>query len=287
MSAAAQSALADARKTARMLEEQLAVLAGAQSQLSEKLNQAGRRLRSCQNAKQWSSALVEATQGFCGRAALFALSGRCLRLQAVRGIQMSDCLAEIPLASAPAFTTAVESEDTVVAICTKGELSQAIAALVGEAPGRRCSLFPIAARERVAAILYADAIEGSVDRNALEVLAAIAALVLETRLGNYKPANWADLERDEQQLHLRARRFARVAVARIKLYHSQAVKNGRAGRDLYTSLKQEIDSGRETFRNDFLSSSPAMVDYFHLEIVRMLANEEGELLGPDYPGPMV
>jgi hypothetical protein len=29
------------------------------------------------------------------------------------------------------------------------------------------------------------------------------------------------------------------------------------------------------------------VDYLHLELVRTLANDDVELLGQDYPGPMV
>jgi hypothetical protein len=30
-----------------------------------------------------------------------------------------------------------------------------------------------------------------------------------------------------------------------------------------------------------------MVDYLHLELIRTLANDDAELLGKDYPGPMV
>jgi hypothetical protein len=75
-------------------------------------------------------------------------------------------------------------------------------------------------------------------------------------------------------------------VAEIRLYKSENVKNGRAGQDLYTSLKTEIDSAREVFRHDFISRSPTMVDYLHGELVRTLANDDAALLGPDYPGPM-
>jgi hypothetical protein len=64
------------------------------------------------------------------------------------------------------------------------------------------------------------------------------------------------------------------------------VKNGRAARDLYTSLREEIDSAREIFRRDFLSGT-GMVDYLHLELVHTLANGEVQLLGSDYPGPML
>jgi len=76
-------------------------------------------------------------------------------------------------------------------------------------------------------------------------------------------------------------------VAGIRLYQSESVKNGRAAHDLYTSLKTEIDSARDAFRSEFLNASDSMVDYLHLELVRTLANDDVELLGPEYPGAMV
>ena len=36
-----------------------------------------------------------------------------------------------------------------------------------------------------------------------------------------------------------------------------------------------------------MTSSPTMVDYLHLELVRSLANDDAILLGPNYPGPLV
>ena len=102
-----------------------------------------------------------------------------------------------------------------------------------------------------------------------------------------RATSWFTLDREEQNLHLRAQRFARVVVAEMRLYHAQAVKTGRTERNLYKQLQSEIDKGRETFRTDFLSKSSSMVDYLHLELVRTLANDEGDLLGTEYPGPMV
>jgi hypothetical protein len=92
---------------------------------------------------------------------------------------------------------------------------------------------------------------------------------------------------EEQDLHLKAQRFARNQAAEIRLYKSEDVKNGRTGSNLYTSLKAEIDSARETFRRDFLSGPGKMADYVHLELVRTLANDDVQLLGPDYPGPLL
>ena len=75
---------------------------------------------------------------------------------------------------------------------------------------------------------------------------------------------------------------------RIRLELSpEAVKEGRARKDLYGALRTDIDSGREIFRQTFLSATPTMVDYFHLELLRTLANDDPALLGEKYPGPLV
>jgi hypothetical protein len=95
----------------------------------------------------------------------------------------------------------------------------------------------------------------------------------------------AKLPKDEQEMHARAQRFARVRVAEMRLYRAQAVKQGRDAGDLYAALQKEIESGREQFRQDFLST-PTMIDYFHVELVRTLANDDASMLGPDYPGPL-
>ena len=160
----------------------------------------------------------------------------------------------------------------------------------------------MASRERVLGLLYADADQRSVESSALELLAMAAgafagehAVTTERAAGlvtisapsqKTAPAPWTSLTRQEQDVHQRAQRFARVQVAEIRLYKSENVKTGRAGRNLYASLKTEIDAAREAYHNDFLAASPSMVDYLHSELVRTLANDDAELLGPDYPGPL-
>ena len=89
---------------------------------------------------------------------------------------------------------------------------------------------------------------------------------------------WFELSRPEQELHLKAQRFARVQVAEMRLYKPAAVKDGRARRDLYAVLETEIDNSRKLFQRDYLTATPTMVDYLHLELVRTLANDEVDLL---------
>ena len=282
----------------------------ARRDLIQKLNQTARRLRHFDNESQWSHTLVDATRGFCGRAALFLICDRKLHLEASRNVDGPVPPEDVALDAAPAFATAIETRDTLVAMRTRGELSVPLADLLGESldsGNARCCLFPLVTRHGVPAVLYADS--DDVDVDALELLTATAGAIMEARpapapvppaplppaetLVSIAPApkpeilSWFSLSREDRELHLRAQRFARVQVAGIRLYQSEKVKNGRTAHDLYRSLKEEIDSAREAFRREILNASDSMVDYLHLELVRTLANDDAELLGQDYPGPMV
>lgn len=101
------------------------------------------------------------------------------------------------------------------------------------------------------------------------------------------PEGWEALPIDEQRLHLRAQRFARVKAAEMLLYRAEAVARGRAQRDLYSEFASDIDAARQAFRQEFLTACPSMADYLHLELVRTLAHDEAACLGPGYPGPLV
>lgn len=276
-------------------------------ELIQKLNQIARRLRSFENERQWSNTLVDATRGFCGRAALFLVRDGKLHLETTRNFDDADLTDGISLDEAPAFAAAVETRDTVVAMRSGSELSASIAGYLGEGDGK-VYLFPVITRQAVQAVLCTDS--GEIDVDALELLAAMAGTVLSSQLAattarttpvdglvsitvppaaTQKPEilSWFTLSREDRELHLQAQRFVRVQVAQIRLYQSEKVKNGRTAHDLYTSLKEEIDSAREAFRREFLDASDSMVDYLHLELVRTLANDDAEVLGHEYPGPMV
>ncbi len=273
----------------------------ARRELIGKLNRIARRLRSSEDQRQWSNTLVDATRGFCGRAALFLIHGRKLYLETTRNFDDASLAADVSLDDAPAFATAVETRDTLVAMRSASELSQPIAAYVdGDDSGQqdpKCYLFPVVTREHITAVLYADSPE--VDVDALELLAAMAGALHKS-----EPVGPAPMAPDAlpdglvsifippktagaRAFHLRAQLFARAQMTEITLYQFEKVKNGRTAHDLYTSLKEEIDSAREAFRREFLNASDSMVDYLHLELVRTLANDDAELLGRDYPGPMV
>jgi hypothetical protein len=262
---------------------------GAGRRATEQLNRALRRLRSHEDRGTWASALLDGTEGLSRRAILFSVEGRTLRGMDARGFENREALsgAEIPLDDAPAFATAIETREPVVAAVCAAELSAAVAAAAGETEGARGCLFPVIARDRAAAILYCD--EDGIDRNGIEALATAAGAALEAR-PEPRPAEtaeWAELSEADRQIHLRAQRFARVRVAEMRLYKPRNVRDGRAHRRLYTEFGQEIDTGRETFQREFLAGCPTMIDYFHQELVRTLAHDDPAMLGQDYPGPLV
>lgn len=284
---------------------------------SEDLSLAVRQLRYFENEAQWCAALLNSAAGFAPRAALFAVTNQALRYLGARGEAPagpeSAMESELPLAPAPAFSSAIESCDTIVSAATGAELSPAIAGFFGIDPTRRVYLLPLFTRERVIAVLYAEEREQAIDIRGLELLAALAAAAIETHLAQQqhpKRANvvpisapapaaarpalspppvetgWSALSKEDQELHLQAQRFARVKVAELRLYKSGAVKSGRAGADLYGALQPEIDQLRADFRQRYLALTPTMLDYLHAELIRSLANDDAKLLGPHYPGAL-
>lgn len=274
----------------------------------ERLNQSVRRIRQAASLSELAGTVVDASAGFASGTALFAIEAETARLENVRGASQEAAeplRAGISLSAVPAIGGAIESRDPVIAAATAGEVSAQLTEAFGHGPEDRVSILPIVARDRVPAVLYA---WGEVEGSALELLAQVAAACWSdlqpaptaapsTPLVTIVPAapvaqqvaagGWDSLSREEQQVHLRAQRFARVQVAELRLQHAEAVLSGRAGRNLYTSLREPIDAARDAFSQKFFAHCQSMVDYLHLELLRTLAHDDAELLGQDYPGPLV
>ena len=99
---------------------------------------------------------------------------------------------------------------------------------------------------------------------------------------------WSKLTPDEQALHLRAQRFARVRTAQIRISESDDLRKGTQQADIYSALRRSIDAARHDYERSFMSQSPTMVDYLHLELVHQPgAWKTASSLGlPNYPGPL-
>jgi hypothetical protein len=125
------------------------------------------------------------------------------------------------------------------------------------------------------------------DVNGLEAMASLAGAALDRLARNTRPLPAGEaLSEEEQGLHLHAQRFARVRVAEIRLYSSEAVRRGRDEKRIYAELKDEIDEARAAYEREFLPAPPSLPDYLHLELIRTLAHEDVAVLGEDYPGPL-
>ncbi|HOL70821.1 MAG TPA: hypothetical protein PKW45_05195 [Bryobacteraceae bacterium] len=267
----------------RLAAEFAAELEEARRRASEDFNRAMRRITRPADQQEWAAAVLEATAPFAPRTAIFMVDDRNVRGVCARGI---GAIAGLEMPVPPAFATVLRTQEPATAPRTAAELSDLAALLDNPEADSMCHLFPVTAMGRVAAVVYAEGDE--IDLNGLEAVAALAGAGL--RPASEKPSptlpDWAQLSPQEQELHLRAQRFARVRVAEMQLYKSQAVRAGRSQKNLYAALKPEIDAARETFRREFTAASPAMPDYFHLELIRTLANNDVAVLGEDYPGPL-
>ena len=278
----------------------------ARAQILHDLNQASRRLEQYQTEAQWISAILDGASHFAHQVAIFELRDGSLRLRGQRHFAIGEDLA-FPIASAGAFESCIQSKDPVVALRTPAEVSETLSTPNSR---ERAHLLPITNGSRVVAVLFATDRAGngadasSADSDALELIARLASFVLDRQSNallhaQITPAaeptggprklslpSWANLDEKGRELHIRAQRFARVAVAEMQLLRPEACQAGRDQANVYVFLKKEIDRARESFRKQFMTI-PSMVDYLHLELVHTAAEGDEMKLGADYPGQLV
>jgi hypothetical protein len=82
-----------------------------------------------------------------------------------------------------------------------------------------------------------------------------------------------------EAVHEEARRLARLLVTEIKLYNEEQVEAGRRNRNIYEVLREDIDRSRQIYEERIDDSVRTEADYFHDELVRILAAGESEILG--------
>ena len=84
---------------------------------------------------------------------------------------------------------------------------------------------------------------------------------------------------EEQKAHDDAKRFARLVVSEIKLYNEAKVAEGRRTKDIYERLKEDIERGRQMYHDRVPAAVRDATDYFHDELVRILAGGDSSALG--------
>ena len=94
----------------------------------------------------------------------------------------------------------------------------------------------------------------------------------------------AELEKGDPR-HAAARRFARLSVSEIKLYHEDEVKAGREAKDLWMRMSTDIGLAMQTYEKRVDKEVRERFDYLYDEILRQLAEGDAAKLGPGAPPP--
>jgi hypothetical protein len=171
----------------------------------------------------------------------------------------------------------------------------------------QCMVLPLVVKDKVAAVIYADAGAapgGMLDASGLQALTRFAAVWLELaalrkaggpateEAPQPQPAAMAATAAssaaapavsDEDELHKKARRFAKLLVEEIKLYNQPRVEEGRQHKDLYDRLKVDIEKSRSTYDKRYAESAVASANYFTQELIRILADNDVSLMGAGFP----
>jgi hypothetical protein len=156
----------------------------------------------------------------------------------------------------------------------------ALVAMASDASDSRGRVrLPIAISGEIVGALYAE--DGRLA--ALEILARHAARCLESMTA-FKTAR--ALARQDQHPgdeagnddEVSARRYARLLVSEIKLYHEADVVAGRRERDLMSRLGGEITRARVLYDQRVPLPIRQRADYFHDELVRTLADGDPSLV---------
>jgi len=87
---------------------------------------------------------------------------------------------------------------------------------------------------------------------------------------------------EDEQVHTKAKRFARLLVDEIKLYNQDKVSEGRKNRDLYDRLNDTIEKSRATYQKRYGDTVAASGNYFQHELIRSLAEDDASEMGPNF-----
>ncbi|HWY42487.1 MAG TPA: hypothetical protein VNX66_03255 [Candidatus Sulfotelmatobacter sp.] len=90
------------------------------------------------------------------------------------------------------------------------------------------------------------------------------------------------LSTEEQELHRRANRVAKVSMQDIKMLRPEQVRLGRENKDLCIRLKEDIEKAHREYDRRFKPIMDHPVDYFYRWMVEILAEGDASALG-EYP----
>jgi hypothetical protein len=178
------------------------------------------------------------------------------------------------------------TDEAELAIDDAGPIGDAVRSATAVVASREVAV-PIAMAGQVVAVVAASGSDTTTaNAAAIDVLTRYAERCLETitafktaravsdRVGAAAAGHDAALAEEDAS----ARRYARLLVSEIKLYHEPAVIEGRRDRDLATRLGGEIARARALYEERVPLFVRQRADYFRDELVRTLANGDATLL---------
>jgi hypothetical protein len=265
-------------------------------------------------------ALLDGAEKFAGRAALFIVKGGSANGWEARGFEKD--VKKVTLGTdAGLIARALNDRESVAAAAE--EFDADFNKKFGNPNDGNCLVLPLVVRDKVPAIVYADAgtADGAMDPSALQLLVRSTGFWLETialrksagapseqgeaalaaAAGASAPAAQPTAEAEPEpepaatpasaaapaagdpDLHKKARRFAKLLVDEIKLYNQAKVSEGRQHKDIYDRLKEDIEKSRATYEKRYGQTAAADADYFTQEVVRILADNDRSLMGSSFP----
>ncbi len=204
------------------------------------------------------------------------------------------------LAGAVVRTGVAVSRPTVAPGDDEGTRQPALPPFALTAGARHAMALPIVVGGQVVAVLYADAPRLDTPSSSgrwpavLEVLArhssrALEGLTVQQAAGFSLPRPVARASHGALPGPVEhgggsgeedaARRYARLLLSEIRMYHEPLVDAGRRSRDLRTRLRGEIDRARRLYEARVSPAVREQSDYFEQELVRTLADGDRSLLG--------
>jgi hypothetical protein len=251
--------------------------------------------------------LLEGEARFAGRVALFVVKGNAISGWQGIGFEDNDAIKNLSIQAGSGLAgKAIQVRNPATGAAQEFDAGF-VKSMKGPADGQ-CLVLPLVVKDKVAAMIYADAgtvPSGTLDSSGLQALTRFAAIWLELaalrKAGGSSAADEAAPSQpaaamaasapalapagsvsEEDELHKKARRFAKLLVEEIKLYNQPRVEEGRQHKDLYDRLKVDIEKSRSTYDKRYAESAVASADYFTQELIRILADNDASLMGASF-----
>src|SRR6202049_5103989 len=304
--------------------------------------------------KEILRALLDAGSGHCSRIALFVVKAGAASGWQARGFGDDEVVKDFPL-DLSAGPVAYTYQNRVATPGNVAEMGGPFVEQFGSPANEQVLVLPLALKDKVAALVYADGGDSDkLDADALELLVIATSAWLEvislrkltaakedgdvpsnierptqplpsaqavssfsdpfaSHAPKHVPANvpvepepaaevvevasahtasaaapaaatdpLAGLSPEDADVHRKAQRFARLLVDEIKLYNQAKVSEGRRNKDVYDRLKEDIDNSRGTFQKRYGNTVAVSGDYFQIELVRSLAEDDISIMGTNF-----